>query len=872
MEPLQPLKRKLPLLISALLFVVVTAVCWTAYRRVESALIRAADARIVGVTRELEVSLARAARRIRRDARVLAADSAVVRFLAEPSAATRRAAEQALERARVASRPIVSIALWSRERVELLAVGAAPASDGADAARVRAAPDSATFGIGPLMRTAGGIVYRIVAPVRGARGDTLGMLVEERGFPAGNQPQLLGVLIGSGAAVRLGNAAGDVWTDLLKEVEGPPARLPIGTPTEFVGADGVPLIGMQLPVRATPWVVVAHLPRRTALAPARRLLVDLGLIALVFVALGAAGAWALSRQVTAPLVEVTRAAEDIARGDYARRVSTTRRDELGRLASAFNSMAEQVGSAAASLTARADELEAANAKLRDSEQRYRQLVELSPDGIIVHRDLRIRFANPAALVLVGAAAPADFIGRSVLDMTHPDEHEAVERRTRRCQEAGEPAPFVERRIRRLDGTELSAEAASRPIMLDGRRAVLTIIRDTSERKRLEAQFRQAQKMEAVGQLAGGVAHDFNNVLTVIAGYTGILLADLPADAPARADVAEIQAAAERAATLTRQLLAFSRRQLLQPRPLDLNALTADLEKMLRRVLPADIQFETRLDPALGSVHADPGQIEQVLMNLVVNARDAMPDGGRLTIETANVELAEGQAPLHWEARPGHYVMLAVSDTGHGMDEDVQAHIFEPFFTTKEKGKGTGLGLSTAYGIVKQSGGFISVYSEPGHGTVFKVYLPRVDAEALPDSRADLTGAVTRGCETILLAEDEAPVRATVRRILERAGYTVLEAATGREALELCARGTPAIDLLVTDMVMPDMNGRDLAARFRERYPRAATLFMSGYTEDDVQRQGVLGAGVVFVEKPFTPQALTAKVREALAAAAPAGGG
>ncbi|HET9986260.1 MAG TPA: ATP-binding protein [Longimicrobiales bacterium] len=876
MEPLQSLKRKLPLLISALLSVVVAAVCWSAYHRVESALLRAAGARLAGVTRELEVTFEQAARRLRRDARQVAADSTVVAFLAHPSAATQRAAEQTLERARTRTAQTVSITLWSRAGA-LLAVVGAPATSDQDGPRwppaaPNVAPASGASGVGPLVRAAGDVVYPVVAPVLDAGGDTLGVLVEQRRFPAGNQAQFLGGLIGSGATVRIGNATRDVWTDLSKEVAGPPGRLPMGTPTEFAAADGERMLAVQMRVRATPWLVVVQLPRRTALAPAARLVFDIALIALLFVALGAAGAWALSRQVTAPLAEVTRAAEDIARGDYARRVSSTRRDELGRLAVAFNSMAEQVGSAASALTSRAHELEAANTELRESEQRYRQLVELSPDAIIVHRDLRILLANQAAVTLVGAAAPTGIVGASVLDITHPEEHADVEQRTRRCQDDRVPAPLVERRIRRLDGTVLSAESASTPVTLDGRPAVLTIIRDASQRKRLEAQFRQAQKMEAVGQLAGGVAHDFNNVLTVIAGYTGMLLSDLPPADPTRGDIAEIQAAAGRAAALTRQLLAFSRKQMLQPQPLNLNTLTAELEKMLRRLLPADIHLATRLANGLGPVHADPGQLEQVLMNLVVNARDAMPDGGRLTIETANVDLDEVHAPLHWDAKPGPYVMLAVSDTGCGMDEHTQAHLFEPFFTTKEKGKGTGLGLSTAYGIVKQSGGYISVYSEPDHGTVFKVYLPRADAAAQRVPRADPRGAVTRGCETVLLADDEAPVRAMVRRILERAGYTVLEATTGAEALQLSDAAGPAVDLLLTDMVMPDMNGRELAARFHARHPGAATIFMSGYTEDSVLRQGELDPGVVFIEKPFTPQALSAKVREALAAVAAAGGG
>jgi CheY-like chemotaxis protein len=363
-----------------------------------------------------------------------------------------------------------------------------------------------------------------------------------------------------------------------------------------------------------------------------------------------------------------------------------------------------------------------------------------------------------------------------------------------------------------------------------------------------------------------VAHDFNNLLTVVTSYSGMLLAELPAGDPARGDVEEISRAADRAAALTRQLLAFSRQQVLEPRVLDLNAVVRDLEKMLGRVLREDVRLETALAPRLGRVYADPGQLEQVIVNLAVNARDAMPDGGALTIETADVELDEDYARLHPEVTPGPYVMLAVSDTGLGMDAATQARVFEPFFTTKAVGQGTGLGLSTVYGILKQSGGHVAVYSEPGLGTTFKVYLPRVSASSAARPRRDSRPTLHRGSGTILLVEDEAPVRAAARRILERAGYTVLEAASGPEALRLCAehsQGGAQVDLLLTDMVMPDMSGCELAARLRERHAAVAAVFMSGYTEDTVLRQGIVEAGAVFIQKPFTPQALTQKVAEVL---------
>jgi len=373
-------------------------------------------------------------------------------------------------------------------------------------------------------------------------------------------------------------------------------------------------------------------------------------------------------------------------------------------------------------------------------------------------------------------------------------------------------------------------------------------------------------MEAVGQLAGGIAHDFNNLLTVITSYSAMLMADMPRASPHATDVQEIMNAANRASSLTRQLLAFSRRQVLQPHVLDLNALTGNLEKMLRRLLREDIQLYTRCDPELALVNADAGQLEQVIVNLVVNARDAMPRGGRISIETSNVTLGPGYGPMHANAAPGSYVLVAVSDTGMGMDKPTQARIFEPFFTTKPVGQGTGLGLSTVYGIVKQSGGYVWVYSEIGRGTTFKVYLPAVTvAASAAEPERDTPPEPTGAPERILLVEDEPNVRRIARRILERNGYTVLEAANGTEALRLLERRREPIALVLTDLVMPEMGGRELAARLRSVSPTSRVLFMSGYTEDAVLRQSVMEPGAIFLDKPFTFDTLIRKVREALAA-------
>ena len=373
-------------------------------------------------------------------------------------------------------------------------------------------------------------------------------------------------------------------------------------------------------------------------------------------------------------------------------------------------------------------------------------------------------------------------------------------------------------------------------------------------------------MEAVGRLAGGIAHDFNNLLTIIKGYTELGRTRAKKPPELRADLERIEDASERAAGLVRQLLAFSRRQVLQPKVLDLNGIVVGLDKLLRRLMDDDIEMKTIVDKDLGTIKADPGQVEQVIMNLVVNARDAMPDGGRLTVETENVELDGAYARDHATVRPGRYVMLAVSDTGVGMSGETIAHIFEPFYTTKESGRGTGLGLSTVYGIVKQSGGYIWVYSEPGEGTTFKVYLPRVDepAEALPTTKASLADCA--GTETILLVEDEPQLRELTRTVLESRGYSVVEAVSPDEAERLAKKYGAKIHLLLTDVIMPGISGRELAKRLSARQPAMRVLYMSGYTYNVIAQGGTLERGVAFLQKPFTPSALIEKVREVLDAA------
>jgi signal transduction histidine kinase len=413
------------------------------------------------------------------------------------------------------------------------------------------------------------------------------------------------------------------------------------------------------------------------------------------------------------------------------------------------------------------------------------------------------------------------------------------------------------------GTRLDVDVTSKRIVLGGRSTILTYIRDMTVERRLEVQLAQAQKLESIGNLAGGVAHDFNNLMSIILSYTLLMLEGLPPDHAFRADLEEVKKAGDRATDLTRQLLAFSRQQILEPQAVDLAVVLDSMARMLKRLLREDIELNVAVPSQVGTVHADPGQLEQVIVNLAVNARDAMPHGGRLTIEASDVDL-DAQWALDSQGLPaGAYVMLAVSDTGHGMDEATRGRIFEPFFTTKPKGQGTGLGLSTVFGIVKQSGGHIWVYSEVGQGTTFKVFLPRTQRVHAATRRFASSPGTARASETILLAEDEHQVRTVIRAILTRAGYTVIEASNGDDALRLAQNATVPIHLLLTDVVMPGMGGRALAERVSEVLPGLKVLYMSGYTDDAIVHHGVLEAGLAFYQKPVTPHALLRRVRDVL---------
>ncbi len=501
--------------------------------------------------------------------------------------------------------------------------------------------------------------------------------------------------------------------------------------------------------------------------------------------------------------------------------------------------------------------------LRRSEARYRSLVQSSVYGIY-RSSLEGRFldVNPALITMLGYGSPEEVL---LLDpekdvFAQPEEHSRLIEEFRRIGRLD----GIEVKWKRKDGSSITVRVSGRAVSsADEPADVLeAIAEDVTDRRALEDQFRQAQKMEAVGRLAGGVAHDFNNLLMVISGYAEVILAKLPLDHPLHEKGRAIQLAADRATTLTRQLLAFSRKQLLELKVVDVNAIVQDMERLVNPLIGENVELITVLDPQSTHTRADAGQLEQVLMNLVVNAKDAMPEGGRLVIQTGKIVVDENHRRGQHFIRPGHYVTLSVSDTGMGMDKETQSRIFEPFFTTKEKGKGTGLGLSTVYGIVKQSGGYVMVQSEPGRGTTFQIYLPQVE-EAAEKHAAPASDAASGGSETILLVEDEESVRHLVRDTLTAKGYRVLEADGGEAGVAAAASHQGKIELVITDVVMPGVGGREMVKQLGSTRPEMKVLYLSGYTEDSIISDGSIESGTAFLQKPFSLQNLSRKVREVL---------
>ena len=606
--------------------------------------------------------------------------------------------------------------------------------------------------------------------------------------------------------------------------------------------------------RHVPWITSVGTPQVLAFAKERSdfwRAVGLGMLALL---LALTLAWTQATRIIAPIRDVVRDAVLFSEGDLSHRSTLARDgDEIGVLSKTLNAMAET--------------LETREDALRRSEARFRSIIENVDDIIlIVELDGTRRYVSPAMSRILGYAQD-ELLAVTAQDMIHPSDWPGVRELIREVGSAPGKAGTAQARYRHRDGSwRIFDISLSNLLDVPGVEGLLVNLRDVTQQVALESELRQAQKMESVGQLAGGVAHDFNNLLTVITGRIGFLIGAPNLDAEQASDLDEIEGAAKRAAELTRQLLAFSRKQLLQPRVLDLNRTLDDLEPMLRRLIGEDIEISIDHGRDLGSVTADPGQLQQILMNLALNARDAMPSGGVLLFRTSNERVIAGAIASTVPVKPGEYVKLEVSDTGMGMDHATQTRIFEPFFTTKGQGKGTGLGLSTVYGIVKQSGAGISVSSAPHAGTTFTVYFPRTDGYSLAQPAEREAASPVSGTETILLVEDETAVRKLVERVLKSCGYNVLAAEDCDHALRLAADPEGGVDLVLTDVVMPAMSGRELVEALQADRPTLRVLYMSGYTDDEIMRRGLHDPSTSFIQKPFTAESLAVQVRKVLDAA------
>jgi len=974
------IRTRLFLLIGGLLVVVTVFYSWAAYREMRAAAEVAAAARLEGLAAQWASTFATSRHAPLANLRRLRDNAAVRALLSNPDTVQQREHLTALRTLFRIDSTHPAVQLIGAEEVERVHLGEAGRwANPADNVALLGAAAARDSGATSRFRHSGDSLFFAYA-VRVMQGtELLGFVVEWRRLIAGaNTRDQLSRLFGMGTRLLLANQSGDVWTDLSQRIPSPHVNLTTGELLKYQRGSAEPVLAMAKVVPGTPWVVVVESSRAAVYAQTHEFLGRAWVVGALTLLLGILGTFALSVSFTRPLARLTRTAEAVATGDYTQQSGLVKRnDELGRLATAFDTMVSRVQDAfAARRTSEeryrrlfdavplpqwvfdretlrilavneaaikhygysrdeflgmtiadlrpADDVEylreaitnidnpryqggawrhvkkdgtiievetsghsldidgrpariaimqdvtarnrAAEA-LRQSEEKYRRLLSEAPIGMtLTSSDGRFLVVNGAFATMVGYASVDEIFALNISDLYASKEQVAALQT--RFRESGRIKREQIQLVRR-DGALITTRVTGRLVtdVALGESLVEAVWEDVTEQQRMERQFYQAQKMEAVGLLAGGVAHDFNNLLTIIISSSDMLRAELPADSPHFPDVEAIRNAGKSAAALTRQLLAFSRKQVLQPRVMHLNELVRNMAHLLERLLSANIELVTSLYRDAGSVKVDPGQMEQVVVNLAINAQDAMPNGGRLLIESKNVTFTEPVNQNNTSLPAGRYVTLTVSDTGVGMDSETQARVFEPFFTTKQPGQGTGLGLATVYGIVRQSGGFISVYSEPGAGTTFKIYFPRVDDEAADRNDKASRGTPLTGSETVLVVEDAAAVRAIIHEVLRRNGYNVLEAVDGENALQIGASYDGPIHLLLTDVVMPRMGGRALAEHFSKLRPDTRVLFVSGYTDDAIVRHGVLEPGVNYLEKPFTPDDLARKVRLLLDTAA-----
>ncbi|HKR07559.1 MAG TPA: ATP-binding protein [Gemmatimonadaceae bacterium] len=850
----QSIQLRLPLSMTALLAAAVIAAMGFAYAQVRRSAVSAANEKLKRSTEQVAELLATSATGMGGAMRREGQKPEFSAFLTNSSAATRARAAAALDSMPGKSKQLVDVQLWNDKGETVLASPqkpAVPADIRAELLRINPARDSGI--VGRIHLVADTPVFVVAAPVVQSS-KVIGYFVERgRLSTSPTGARAIATLIGEGSGVYISNNTRDVWSDFWVRATPPPHAPPKpGMIHRFVreGANGGERYGLEQSIKGTPWLLLVELPRAAVLGSADAFLRDATIFAALLLAIGAFGLWRLSRNITRPLSDLREAAIAITDGDYSRHVELPRSDELGELGRAFTTMANRVSLAQHALQQQL-------ATIEESEARYRKITEASFDGIDVVVDDVVREANRGFAQIFGYSVH-EVIGRPVSDFVAEESLALMKERATKQQEG-----MYEFCGKHKSGRKLILEGMTKIHNIDGRPGRISAFRDVTEKRSLEGQFRQAQKMEAVGRLAGGVAHDFNNLLTVIMSCTDLLLTEVKENSSQREDLEQIKQASVAAASLTQQLLAFSRQEVIQPRLIEVNSVVTSAHGILKRLLGEDIELTTVLTLENPVVKIDRSQLEQVIVNLAVNARDAMPSGGKLTIETQTADVDEAYATSHWSVTAGHYAVLAVTDTGCGMDEETQARIFEPFYTTKEVGKGTGLGLSMVYGTVKQSGGFIWVYSEVGNGTTFKIYLPLTEEDVASRESKRLPAETSRGTEVIVLAEDSPAVRSTARNILERAGYTVFEAPNGRTALEIARKRATRIHMLLTDVVMPEMSGRKLSEEFAAIRTEAKVLFMSGYTDDAIVRHGVMSAGVDYLQKPFSGDALLRKVREVL---------
>jgi signal transduction histidine kinase/CheY-like chemotaxis protein len=856
-----------------------------AWNEVRTAAVEAAQTRLEVVTRRIADLLSTSVATTKAQLAGMSRDPSIRRLALGGDGAARDSAVAQIRRLDSLQTVVLAVQIWDATGSVQFTTN--PQAAGMDDARRRALlatlqqGDSAA--VSPFVLHNDTLMFATFGPVRTGAPVTAWVVIWRR-LAERDDSRSLTDLIGTHARLALGNASGDVWTDLNRLAPAPPDPPNGLRDTTFLGVTktGERVLASHTAVIGSPWVVAVEFPYSDVVGPIVGLARRLAIFGAALLLLGAFMAVAIARSLTRPIAELAAASEGLRAGDYSRRVPAARGDELGNLAVAFNTMADAIADARVKLESHAKEVEERGSALSDAlRENARMMAELdsvltsAPVGFAFHdRDLRYVRVNDRLAAAIGRK-PAEIIGKrpsDVLPGIGADIEEGLSRALATDQpvldlELAGPSPQRGEVPREWLATMFPVRTEESDLV-----GVGSVLVDMSAYRGLERQFLQAQRMDAVGRLAGGIAHDFNNILTAIASFTEFAIRALPSSHAAVDDLVQVRQAVQRAAGLIRQLLAFSRQQVMQPIVLNLSDVVRNLVPMLRRLIPESVALHAFLDPELWPVRADPVQIEQILVNLVVNARDAMPTGGTLTITTSQATLDEAYIREgHRDAAIGDYAVLSVSDSGVGMDAATKARVFEPFFTTKAAGQGTGLGLSTVYGIVKQSGGSIWLYSEPGRGTTVKIFLRRHDE---PDERqisAETPAALETRPAVILLVEDDDLVRIAALKALRKRGHRVLEAIDGEAALSVIAREPATIDLVITDLVMPRLGGRELGERLRANGNGAAILYISGYTGDAVSQRALLDEGAEFLEKPFTPDRLVQKVDEILRNSRPPAG-